>query len=482
MSGSLILLDDSAFHPGFSTSAVWTVDTGRPDIQRWYQHSSIYAKYSNPSNSTYGSFSVTFEGISIAFTGNTPPSTNRQNFSVFIDEAYAYVASYPSQAEYMQWFMSPTLEEGNHTITLTGMDETDVDYAIVGVSNQTTVIDKDILVDSPSDSIVWVGDWQTNTSTLLTDITEPYIVHRPLGNSTKDSRTVGDSFSFQFTGTNVSVFGIQRNSIVGAISADFNVDGGKPTTFSTISARSGNDLANTVFYSSPILDSGVHTLVMNITAVTGDQSLKLDYITYSDQVSNNYGSSSLSSSSASASGSSLPSGSNTSDSTPKAINSKRIVGGVVGGGIVLLLIIAGVLFWWRRKRQLSHQANLMSSSQPFIYNPDQSVLHQAVPALSKTKQKFETWRQSGGILVVGSTSTATFSHVSPSSPTLPQPPSASENQAEIRRRLDEISSLMAQIEQPSTEITHIQELQNRIEMLTEENTRLMEVPPPAYGI
>ncbi|KAK0501870.1 hypothetical protein EDD18DRAFT_1279600 [Armillaria luteobubalina] len=367
MSGSLVLLDDSAFHPGFSTSAVWTVDTGRPDIQRWYQHSSIYAQYSNPSNSTYGSFSVIFEGISIAFTGNTPSSTSRQNFSVFIDEAYAYIASYPSQEEYMQWFLSPTLEEGNHTITLTGIDGTDVDYALVGVGNQTTVIGKDILVDSRSDSIVWVGDWQTNTSTLLTDITVPYIVHRPLGNSTKDSRTVGDSFSFQFTGTNVSVFGIQRNSIVGVISADFSVDGGKATNFSTISARSGNDLANTVFYSSPILHSGVHTLVMNITAVTGDQSLKLDYITYSDQGSTNY-QSSLPSSSASASGSSMPSGTRTSDSASKTTNSKRsgIVGGVVGGGIVLLLMIAGILFWWRRKiRPFHHQAHLIGSPQPF---------------------------------------------------------------------------------------------------------------------
>ncbi len=85
--------------------------------------------------------------------------------------------------------------------------------------------------------------------------------------------------------------------------------------------------------------------------------------------------------------------------------------------------------------------------------------------------------QIGGISVEGSTSTAGSSHASPSSPTLSRPRSASENQAEIRRRLDEISSLMAQIEQPSTEITHIQELQNRIETLTEENTRLMGVPP-----
>lgn len=55
------------------------------------------------------------------------------------------------------------------------------------------------------------------------------------------------------------------------------------------------------------------------------------------------------------------------------------------------------------------------------------------------------------------------------------PPSraASENQAEIRRRLEEINRLMAQMEQPSNGTAQIQALQKRIEMLTKENTRLM---------
>ncbi len=138
-------------------------------------------------------------GSSIAFTGNTPPGTKKQTFSVSIDDAYTYVASYPSKNTYMQWYMSPPLEEGNHTITLTEMDGTDVDYALVGVHNQTTVLGKDILVDSGNDNIVWVGHWQTNTST-LTHTNDFHIINHPLGNSTKDSITVGDSFSFQFTG------------------------------------------------------------------------------------------------------------------------------------------------------------------------------------------------------------------------------------------------------------------------------------------
>ncbi len=117
---------------------------------------------------------------------------------------------------------------------------------------------------------------------------------------------------------------------------------------------------------------------------------------------------------------------------------------------------------------------LSRQPRPVCPSPDHS-------SALKNWTEVQVWRQSGGILVEGSTSTAGSSHASPSS-TLSRPRSASENQAEIRRRLDEISSLMAQIAQPSTEITHVQELQNRIETLTEENTRLMGIPPPAYGI
>ncbi|KAK0489468.1 hypothetical protein IW261DRAFT_1325920, partial [Armillaria novae-zelandiae] len=317
---------------------------------RWYQDYSSWAKYSNANSSTYGSLSVTFEGSVIAFTGNTPPSTQKQTFSVSIDDAYIYVASYPFTHTYMQWYMSPMLEEGAHTITLTEMDGTDVDYALIGVGNQTNILGKDILVDSISDRIVWTGDWQTNTSTLI-HASNFHIVNYPLGNSTKDSRTVGDSFSFKFSGTTVSVFGIQRNSINGSISTDFKIDGGKATTFSTTSASLGSDLANTMLFSSQILDFGIHILVMNITTVTGDQSLKLDYITYSNRKSDTNASSSPSGSSASLSSSNQPSSSNTSDPTPKATNSKRIVG-IVGGGITLLLIIAGVLLLWRKKDKL----------------------------------------------------------------------------------------------------------------------------------
>ncbi|KAK0501863.1 hypothetical protein EDD18DRAFT_1347927 [Armillaria luteobubalina] len=507
MSSSLIILDELAFSPGFNPASVWIRDSGpgRPPNQRWYQYYSSWAKYSNVSSSIYGSFSVTFEGSVIAFTGNTPVSTQKQTFSVSIDDAYTYVASYPFTHTYMQWYTSPTLEEGTHTITLTEMEGIDVDYALIDASNQTAVLGKNILVDSTSDDIAWIGDWQTNTST-LTYTNDLHVVNYPLGNSTKDSRIVGNSFSFKFSGTTVSVFGIQRNSINGSISSDFRVDGGKATTFSTTSASSGGDLANTILFSSQSLDFGIHVLVMNITTVTGDQSLKLDYITYSNRKSDSNASSSLSGSSASHSRSNQPSSSSTSDPIPKATKPHRIVGGIVGGGIALLLIIAGVLFWWRQKRQAYHRAQLMNSSRPFTCslitvqiwyvllaltffqdNPDQSIIRQTesfVPARPKTKRNFNTRRKNGGMPLAGSTSTVGPSvHRSPgpSLPALSQSGSASENQVGTRRRQDVIHSLIAQRGQPSmSEMTRIQELQNRIEMLTEENMRLMDVPPPAY--
>lgn len=51
---------------------------------------------------------------------------------MYIDGADTYVASYPSPGTYMQWYMLPTLDDGNHTITLTEMEQIDVDYAISG--------------------------------------------------------------------------------------------------------------------------------------------------------------------------------------------------------------------------------------------------------------------------------------------------------------------------------------------------------------
>ncbi|KAG7447730.1 uncharacterized protein BT62DRAFT_1061256 [Guyanagaster necrorhizus] len=215
---------------------------------------------------------------------------------------------------------------------------------------RSAVLGKNILVDHTNEGIVWTGDWQTNTGTLI-HTTRTYIENRPLGNSTKDSSTVGDSFSFQFRGTNVSVSGAQRLSINGSISADFRVDGGKATTFTTTSTSSGNDVANAMFFSSSILDSGTHTLIVNITAVTGDQSFMLDYITYSDQASR--GSSSSSSSSSSGSSGTDSSSSSGSSSPAKMTAFGGIVGGVMGGVVALSLII-GTLFWRRRRKRTYH--------------------------------------------------------------------------------------------------------------------------------
>lgn len=155
----------------------------------------------------------------------------------------------------------------------------------------------------------------------------------------------------------MSVFGAQRISIIGSISADFSVDGGKTTTFSTTSNASGNDIANTMFFSSSILASGTHMLFMNITEVSGDQTFMLDYITYSDQVSHGNSTSSPTSSSSS-SGTNTPSSSGTSSSysPPKTTAFAAIVGGAVSGGVALILII-GALIWWRRRKRAYHKAN-----------------------------------------------------------------------------------------------------------------------------
>ncbi len=115
------------------------------------------------------------------------------------------------------------------------------------------------------------------------------------------------------------------------------------------------------------------------------------------------------------------------------------------------------------------------------YSPDQFVLRQADLSAPTpfAREKKLVRLQTGGTSAVGSSWTRTVG-LPPLSPSSSRPQAAAENQAEIRRRLDEINRLIAQMEEPANETPQIQELQTRIEMLTEENTRLMGVPPPAY--
>jgi len=187
----------------------WTVNEQPP----WYGGTATYPGFANPQ--TLGSFEVTFggtshssillnfndasAGTSIAFTGNTPATTLSQSIIVSIDGGTPYNTSYmdPAPPSYFQWFQSPTLTEGQHTIKVDGIDGTSLDYATITVGQNTPLLGKTVIVDNEDPLVHYSGTWTRTPDKFIPG-------HIPSGlpfrNSTHRTTTPGDSITFQFTG------------------------------------------------------------------------------------------------------------------------------------------------------------------------------------------------------------------------------------------------------------------------------------------
>ena len=208
-----IIIDDNSGLFRFSgtrtsSSSPWILST----LVQWYKATSWY-----PSSATdTGTFVFPFEGASqivceilwhllgcsgtsVAFIGNTPAPPSSQTATVQIDNGTVFNITYddPSPPTYKQWFQSPKLSDGKHTITVSNLATTSIDFAIVYIGNQTPLTGQTIVVDNDSPSVLYSGHWSRNTNKFIAG-TLP--AGYPYGNSTHRSSTPGDTFTFRFTG------------------------------------------------------------------------------------------------------------------------------------------------------------------------------------------------------------------------------------------------------------------------------------------
>ena len=138
-------------------------------------------------------------GTSIAFTGNTPPATLSQSITVSIDGGTPYNTFYmdPTPQTYLQWYQSPTLSEGRHTIKVDGVDKTSIDYATITVGQNTPLSGKRVIVDNDDSSIHYSGSWTRNMDKFVPGDLPSGL---PFRNTTHRSTTPGDTVTFRFTG------------------------------------------------------------------------------------------------------------------------------------------------------------------------------------------------------------------------------------------------------------------------------------------
>ncbi|KAK7442495.1 hypothetical protein VKT23_016093 [Stygiomarasmius scandens] len=160
---------------------------------RWYGGTSKWAKFANAS--MLASFTVTFQGTSIAFVGSSPDVS--PPYLVSIDGSEDTTSDYPELAVDSQWYTSEMLEDTLHSVQVSNLNGTDVDFAVVTIGENTPLEEQTIIVDDNSSEIIWNGQWQERTDYRYpTGITDA----RPFQDGAHISTDVGDTMAFQFAG------------------------------------------------------------------------------------------------------------------------------------------------------------------------------------------------------------------------------------------------------------------------------------------
>ncbi|KAG5640991.1 hypothetical protein DXG03_006444 [Asterophora parasitica] len=332
----------------------------------------------------YGWLSITFDGTQIRLFGNTPPASASQFAFVSIDGSpptqTSYGDSQPPSA--VQWYQSPVLAEGRHTINVTHIAGTSLDYAIVATGQRTPIVGlrQRLIVDDDDEALTYTGGW-TRKEGAYESIDDP---HRgmPYGNATHEASTPGSAATFLFSGNNVTVYSIADYSHLGSVTVRYTLS---PLSSSIPAGPSSKTLThavtastpehisgvlqreNTLLYASPAsLPVGNWNLTMELLGNTNGASVNIDYILYSPGFATLAGKPSLSAPAGTGTGtgtSEVWAATSTRTAAPptqtggafNGVGEKNggvpvgaVVGGVVGGIVVLALLLLILTLCWRR--------------------------------------------------------------------------------------------------------------------------------------
>ncbi|KAF8869572.1 hypothetical protein BD779DRAFT_1806857 [Infundibulicybe gibba] len=377
MSGELLYIVDDTSNAIALSGGEWTTSK----TNKWYNGTLMWPKFATTGDnatdtSVFGSLNYTFHGTSIAFVGNIGLSNNSQITVVTIDGNSPYNTSYdkPISQNYQQWYQSPHLDDGVHTIQLDNIVTTSVDIVVISAGPNTLLSGQTVIVDDDDPSIIYSGNWNRNEDRFVTSEAAGGL---PFRNGTQQSTTPGDAASIRFTGTSVVVYGIFPWATPGSMSVRYTLDGSSSVKTYKVTPSSPNlvkkepQQPNFLFFSEDSLAPGNHTLSINITEIN-NLTFVMDYLTYSPSFNSlttkpNITAPTMPTPSTSQS---TPLPTSSSSSTP---SKNGLVRGVVGGiaGVVIVLALALLIIYKRRRRDraLRHNAGLESGRQRLIVKP-----------------------------------------------------------------------------------------------------------------
>ncbi|KAJ7584406.1 hypothetical protein C8J56DRAFT_151538 [Mycena floridula] len=329
------------------------------------------ASYYGTTEVIFDSYQFQFNGSSILVVGDR--SGPEKSLNVAIDGKKSN-ATLPASSGYSTWYQSPLLSPGAHSIILgdiiSDSEPLHVDYAAVLIDEETKLLGRTLMVDDDYPGIDYDTSWVTNSNTLTA-----------FQGTSHQTSTAGSSFSFSFTGTNMTLYGVFHWDPLGSFDLITTVDNHSPVaqTFDSAVDSNPTSQSNFVLFTSGELIAGNHTVSVNLSRCD-NQVLVIDYITYTpsfSSLSTMPNLTHLSPASTSSPVTATPSIS--PDSASKKPSIGALVGGIVGG-IVLVAIICSLLFIWRRKSQKSKSSATIDPFPVDVYTLTPSVLSPTIPS------------------------------------------------------------------------------------------------------
>ncbi|KAF9054123.1 hypothetical protein BJ165DRAFT_1320960, partial [Panaeolus papilionaceus] len=254
---------------------------------QWFNESAHTPDFALGNSGTFGSMTLEFIGTSAAFFGVTPPTfPDSQIFIVNIDDSIPYNATYgdPNPPSYRQWFQTPTLSDGKHTVSLTRIAGATFDYAVVAAGSSTPLLEQRAIVDNDDSSgiLAYAGGWKRSSEQFNSG---PGVDGFTYQNTTHQTSSIGDSMAFRFTGKAAAVYGVFTWSNIGVLSLNFTLDGSSMIRKFQVKVDTPQFVSELgqqphfQFQSYDFLDSGDHNLTVTVVECL-NQTFIFDYMLY----------------------------------------------------------------------------------------------------------------------------------------------------------------------------------------------------------
>jgi hypothetical protein len=138
-------------------------------------------------------------GVGVSIWGTTAVAP--QDFMVSIDGSAPYNTSTsdPKPQHYMQWYESPQLAAGQHSMNISNILATSIDLLLITPGPDTSVANQTLLVDDSYFGIKYIGTgWKVQTDQKFARSAN--VPAQPIHNGTHQTGTIGDGLFFAFSG------------------------------------------------------------------------------------------------------------------------------------------------------------------------------------------------------------------------------------------------------------------------------------------